>query len=80
MEVSDDFSQTKYVGNNIEAGNYYTKSTFIMTRIKQEKLVFILGTFGSIYAFLQNYLQVRRYPKILISGIRFLEITENAQP
>ena len=27
---------------NIEAGNYYSKSTFIMILIKQEKLVFIL--------------------------------------
>ena len=27
---------------NIEVGNYYSTSTFIMTLIKQEKLVFIL--------------------------------------
>ena len=27
---------------NLEAGNDYSKSTFIMTQIKQEKLVFIL--------------------------------------
>ena len=27
---------------NIEVGNYYSKSTFIVTLIKQEKLVFIL--------------------------------------
>ena len=30
---------------NIEAGNYHSKSTFIMTLIKQEKLVFILVIF-----------------------------------
>ena len=50
---------------NIEAGKYYNKSTFIMTLIKQEKLVFILvilySTFGSIkYVFLQNI----SYPNI----------------
>ena len=27
---------------NTEAGNYYSKSTFIMTQIKQENLVFIV--------------------------------------
>ena len=36
---------------NIEAGNYYSKSTFIMTLIKQEKLVFIL-----VILYIQKYL------------------------
>ena len=29
-------------GSHIEAGSYYSKSTFIMTLIIQEKLVFVL--------------------------------------
>ena len=36
---------------NTEAGNYYSKSTFIMTLIKQEKLVFIL-----VILYIQKYL------------------------
>ena len=65
MEVSVFVNKT-CVGNgdativvfNIEAGNYYSKSTFIMTLIKQEKLVFISVIlyiweylFGSIYCY-----------------------------
>ena len=38
---------------NIEVGNYYSKSTFIMTLIKQEKLVFIL-----VILYIQEYLCV----------------------
>ena len=54
---------------NIEAGNYYSKSTFIMTLIK-ENLVFIL-----IILYIQEYFYkivyghpgIQRFP---ISGIR----------
>ena len=35
----------------VEAGNDYSKSTFIMTLIKQEKLVFIL-----VILYIQEYL------------------------
>ena len=47
-----------------EAGNYDSKSTCIMTLIKQEKLVFILVmyTFGNVYVFLQNCLRIPEYP------------------
>ena len=38
---------------NIEAGNYYRKSTFIMTLIKQEKLGVIL-----VILYIQEYLCV----------------------
>ena len=38
---------------NIEAGNYYSKPTFIMGQIKQEKLVFIL-----VILYIQEYLCV----------------------
>ena len=37
----------------IEAGNYYSKPTFIMTLIKQEKLVFIL-----VILYIREYLCV----------------------
>ena len=67
---------------NIEAGNYYSKSTFIMTLIKQEKLVFIL-----VILYIQEYLRVLtkklrvpRYPKISNFGYPVPEITEYAQP
>ena len=43
---------------NIEAGNYYSKSTFIMTLIKQEKLVFILVI---VYMYIREYLCVFVY-------------------
>ena len=65
---------------NIEAGNYYSKSTFILTLIKQEKLVFILVILLSIYVFLQNCLRVPGYPKISNFGYPVPEITKNAQP
>ena len=50
MRVSDFFGSHNVCGGmgmlrvvfNIEAGNYYSEPTFIMTIIKQEKLVFIL--------------------------------------
>ena len=77
----------------IEVGNYYSKSTFIMTLIKQEKLVFVLVISGSSYVFFTKlFTGTRRFP---ILGIRFQfwvglsgsnfgypvpEITENAQP
>ena len=38
---------------NIEVGNVYSKSTFIMTLIKQEKLVFIL-----VILYIREYLCV----------------------
>ena len=61
---------------NIETGNYYSKYTFIMTLIKQDKFVFIL-----VILYIQEYLCV--FTKIIygylgirrfsISGIRFLK-------
>ena len=54
---------------NIEAGNYYSKSTFIMTLIKQEKFVFIL-----VILYIREYLCVYRklgIRRFQISGIRF---------
>ena len=60
MEVSDFFVNKMCVGMgmlrvifNIEVGNYYSKSTFIVTLIKQEKLVFIL-----VILYIQQYLCV----------------------
>ena len=50
---------------NIEAGNDYSKSTFIMTLIKQEKLVFIL-----VILYIQEYLCVFT---IFFRGIRVSE-------
>ena len=81
MEVSDFLFITKCVWGmgmlrvifNIEAGNYYSKSTFIMTLIKQEKLVFILVILY-IREYLCFYKIVYGYPGIhrfLISGTRF---------
>ena len=67
---------------NIEVGNYYSKSTFIMILTSQEKLVFmlvILYAFGSIYVFLQNCLQVPGYPKISNFRCPVPKTTENAQ-
>ena len=61
---------------NIAAGNYYSKSTFIMTLIQQKKV--FLNKFGSIYVFLQNCLRVTGYPKISNFGYPVPEITENA--
>ena len=50
---------------NIEVRNYYSKSTFIMTLIKQEKLVLvILYVFACFY----GYPGIQRFP---ILGIRF---------
>ena len=64
-------------------GNYYSKSTFIMTLIKQEKFVFILVILY-IQEYLcvldQNCLRVPGYPKISNFGSPVPEITENAQP
>ena len=66
---------------NIEAGNYCSKSTFIRTLIKQEKLVFIL-----VISYIQEYLcvftelftstQVSEDFLFRVSGSR----TKNAQP
>ena len=47
---------------NIEAENYYSKSAFIMTRIKQAKLVFTQKNY--------EYLGIQRFQ---ILGIRFLK-------
>ena len=54
---------------SIEAGNYYIKSTFIMTQIKQEKLVFIL-----VILYIREYLRV--FYKIVYgkTGIRRFQI------
>ena len=67
---------------NTEAGNYYSKSTFIMTLIKQEKFVFILVIFihSGVFMVLQNCLRVPGYPKISNFRYPVPEITENAQP
>ena len=54
---------------NIEAGNYYSKSTFTMTQIKQEKLVFVLVI-----------LYIQEHPKISNFRYPFPKITENEQP
>ena len=62
---------------NIEAGNYYSKSTFIMTLIKEENL----GSFiysGVVMCFYPNKLRVPGYPKISNFGYPGPEITENA--
>ena len=67
---------------NIEAGNYYSKSTFIMTLIKQEKRVFILVIlyrFGSIYMYV-FYKIVYVYPKFSYYKYLVPDITENSQP
>ena len=75
---------------NIETGNYYSMSTIIMTLIKQEKLVFIFYTFGSIYVFLQNsgYRNFRtisragykpHYPKITQIRFRCRQISRTIQ-
>ena len=64
---------------NKEVGNYYSKSTFIVTLIKQETLVLVIyfKIYLRIYVFLQNYLRVPRYPKIANFGY---PVPENAQP
>ena len=62
---------------NIEAGNYYSKFTFIMTLMCSYWLFY---TFGSIYVFLQQQkLLVPGYPKMLNFGYPVPGITENAQ-
>ena len=53
--------------------NYYNKSIFIMTLIKQEKLVFILvilyiQEYLCFYKIVYGYLGIQRFP---ISGIWF---------
>ena len=58
---------------NIETGNCYTKSIFIATLIKQEKLVFILVILYirehlCFYKIVYEYPGVQRFP---ISGIQF---------
>ena len=54
----------------VEVGSYFSKSTFIVTQIKQEKLVFILVIlYIWEYMFSQNCLKGPGYLKI--SGIRF---------
>ena len=65
---------------NIEAGKYYSKSTFIITPIKQEKLVFMLVILWEYLFVLQNCLRVPEYLKISNFGYSVPEITENAQP
>ena len=57
---------------NTEAGNYYSKSTFITTLIKQEKLLIMLVVLD-IWEIGSNYIVyvypgIQRFP---ISGIRF---------
>ena len=49
---------------NIEAGNYYSKSSFIVTLIKQEKLVFIL-----VILYIREYVHVCVFTK-LFTGSR----------
>ena len=83
MEISNILIKCRVQGMgvvfNIEAGNDYNVHSFIMTRIKQEKLVFIL-----VILYIQEYLwvftnclRVPGYPQ----DFQFLnpEITENAQ-
>ena len=66
---------------NIEARNYYSKSTFIRTLIKQEKLVFIL-----VILYIREYLCLKqivwalRYAKISKFGYPVPKITNNTQP
>ena len=89
MEVSD-FLLTRCVWGmgmllgvfNVEMGNNYSKSTFIMTLIKQEKLVFIL-----VILYIREYLCVftklfmgTRVSKDFQFRISVPEITDNAQP
>ena len=58
----------------IEAGNYYSKSTFIVTLIKQEKLVFILVILyiqEYLCAFTKLFTGTRVFEDHPISGIQF---------
>ena len=59
---------------NIVAGIYYSKSTFIVTLKKQEKLVFkIFYTFGYINVFLPKNImgtRVSKYFQFQVSGSR----------
>ena len=67
---------------NREAGNYYSKSTFVMTVIKQEKLVFILvilyiRKYLCVYKIVYGYPGIKRFP---LFGYPVPEITENTHP
>ena len=62
---------------NIEAENYYSKSTFIMTLIKQEKLVLYIQEYLCFYKIVYGHLG---YPKISNFGYPVPEITKSAQP
>ena len=56
---------------NVEAGNYYSKSTFIVTLIKHKKLVFVLVILCIQEYVLQNCLRGLSIGRFPISGIRF---------
>ena len=68
---------------NVEAGNYYSKSTFIMTLIKQEKLVFIIRDYLCVFTKLFTGTWVSEDFKFWIFGSRNnrkctdLTVTEN---
>ena len=87
MEVSDLKKQTIFVWGmgmlrvvfNKQAGNYYSKSTFIMTNKTRETCVHI-GYFIHSGVFMCFYKTVYGYPKISNFGYPVPEITENAQP
>ena len=53
---------------HVEAGNYYSESTFIMTVIKQENLVFIL-----VILYIREYLHTVRVFTKLFTGTRVSE-------
>ena len=86
MEVSD-FLLTKCLWGmgmlrvvfNIEAGNYYSKSTFIMTCETCVHIGYFIHS-GVFICFVQNCFRVSRYSKISYFGHPGLRITENAQP
>ena len=63
---------------NIEAGNYYSKSTFIMTNKTRETCVHI-GNFIHSGAFMCFYKIVYWYPKICNFRYPTLEIPEDTQ-
>ena len=64
---------------NLEVGNYYSKSTFIVTLTKKKRnLCSLFYTFESIYMFLQNCLRVPGFP-ISNFGYPVPEITKNAK-
>ena len=65
----------------IEAGHYYSKPTFIMTLIKQEKLVHIGYLYlGVLMCFYKIVHWVPGYLKMSNFGYPVPEITENVHP